>query len=237
MIRPSPPLRPAIIAALFTAAVGTVYWNVGAVAESPHAIPAPTVDEPASSATSEVAILAGGCFWGVQGVFQHVDGVTDVVSGYAGGSKQTAEYGTVSTGSTGHAELVKITFDPQRISYGHILQIFFSIVHDPTELDRQGPDTGTQYRSAIFPTSPEHTLIAKAYIAQLDAAHVYAAPIVTEIEPDRTFYPAEAYHQNYLALHPSQPYIAINDLPKVAALKRLFPSLYRDTPVLVAAMK
>jgi len=239
MTRPNAgrPLRLTIVAALFAVAAGTVYWNASAAAESPHAVPAPSVDEPAGSATSEVAVLAGGCFWGVQGVFQHVEGVTSAVSGYAGGSKDTAEYETVSTGSTGHAESVQITFDPHRISYGRILQIFFSVVHDPTELNRQGPDTGTQYRSAIFPTSPEQARIAEAYIAQLNKAHAFAAPIVTRIEPGRAFYPAEVYHQNYLTLHPSQPYIAINDLPKVEALKQLFPSLYNDTPVLVAAAK
>jgi peptide-methionine (S)-S-oxide reductase len=236
MTRPNAarPLRLTIIAALFAAAAGTMYWNAGAAAESPHAVPAPSVDEPAGSATSEVAVLAGGCFWGVQGVFQHVDGVTGAVSGYAGGSKDTAEYETVSTGSTGHAESVQITFDPHRVSYGRILQIFFSVVHDPTELNRQGPDHGTQYRSAIFPTSAEQAHVAEAYIAQLNHAHAFAAPIVTRIEPGRAFYPAEAYHQNYLTLHPSQPYIAINDIPKVEALKQLFPNLYRDTPVLVA---
>lgn len=230
------PLRLTAVAVLFAAA-GAAYWQTGAAAESPHPIPAPLVDEPASSATSEVAVLAGGCFWGVQGVFQHVDGVTSAVSGYAGGGKDTAAYETVSTGSTGHAESVQITFNPRRVSYGRILQIFFSVAHDPTELNRQGPDSGTQYRSAIFPTSSEQARVAKAYIAQLDTAHVFAAPIVTGIEPGRAFYRAEAYHQNYLTLHPSQPYIAINDIPKIEALKRLFPSLYRDTPVLVAAAK
>jgi peptide-methionine (S)-S-oxide reductase len=237
MARPSTarPLRLTIIAALVAIAAGTVYWQAGAAAETPHAIPAPAVDEPASSAPSEVAVLAGGCFWGVQGVFQHVDGVTNAVSGYAGGGKDTADYRTVSTGSTGHAESVQVTFDPHKISYGRILQIYFSVAHDPTELNRQGPDTGTQYRSAIFPTSPEQARVADAYIKQLDAAHVFAAPIVTKIEADKAFYAAETYHQNYLTLHPEQPYIAINDLPKVRALEQLFPSLYRDAPVLVAA--
>jgi peptide-methionine (S)-S-oxide reductase len=239
MTRPTAarPFRLAIVAALFAVGAGTVYWNAGAAAESPHAVPAPAVDEPASSATSEVAVLAGGCFWGVQGVFQHVDGVTSAVSGYAGGSKDTAQYETVSTGSTGHAESVQITFDPRRISYGRVLQIFFSVAHDPTELNYQGPDHGTQYRSAIFPTNPEQAHVAEAYIAQLDKAHAFTAPIVTKIEPGQAFYPAEAYHQNYLTLHPTQPYIAINDIPKVEALKQLFPNLYRDTPVLVAAAK
>jgi peptide-methionine (S)-S-oxide reductase len=205
-------------------------------AEEAHAIPAPALDEPtASTAGTEVAVLAGGCFWGVQGVFQHVDGVIDAVSGYTGGARDTAQYQLVGTGSTGHAESVRIAFDPQRISYGRILQIYFSVAHDPTELNRQGPDTGTQYRSAIFPTDAQQAEVAKAYIAQLAAAHVFPAPIVTRIEPGHAFYPAERYHQNYLTLHPNQPYIAINDLPKIESLKRLFPQLYRADPVLVAA--
>jgi peptide-methionine (S)-S-oxide reductase len=228
-------LRPTIAAALF-AVLATGFWlGTGAAADVARTVPAPAVDEPASSAASEVAVLAGGCFWGVQGVFQHVDGVTGAVSGYAGGAKDTADYHTVSAGSTGHAETVQITFDPRRISYGRILQIYFSVAHDPTELNRQGPDVGTQYRSAIFPQSAGQARIAEAYIAQLDNAHVFPTPIVTKIESGKAFYVAEDYHQNYLTLHPTQPYIAINDLPKVHALKQLFPSLYRDTPVLVAA--
>jgi peptide-methionine (S)-S-oxide reductase len=205
-------------------------------AEEARAIPAPALDEPAASpAGTEVAVLAGGCFWGVQGVFQHVDGVIDAVSGYAGGARDTAQYQLVSTGSTGHAESVRIAFDPQRISYGRILQIYFSVAHDPTELDRQGPDSGTQYRSAIFPADAQQAEVAKAYIAQLEAAHAFPAPIVTRIEPGHAFYSAERYHQNYLTLHPKQPYIAINDMPKIESLKRLFPQLYRAAPVLVAA--
>jgi peptide-methionine (S)-S-oxide reductase len=220
-----------VVALAFVA--GVAFWASHSSAESGRAIPAPAVDEPAG-AGSEVAVLAGGCFWGVQGLFQHVDGVTSAVSGYAGGAKDTAEYETVSTGTTGHAESVKITFDPHKISYGHIMQIYFSVAHDPTELNRQGPDSGTQYRSAIFPTNPEQARVAVAYIAQLDQAHVFPAPIVTKIEDGKTFYPAEAYHQNYLTLHPNQPYIAINDLPKIGELQRLFPGLYRADPVLVA---
>jgi peptide-methionine (S)-S-oxide reductase len=227
-------LYPAIVAILFAALAAAAYLKSGVAEEPAHAVPAPAVDEPASAAASEVAVVAGGCFWGVQGVFQHVEGVTSAVSGYAGGSRETADYDTVSGGSTGHAESVQITFDPRHISYGRILQIFFSVAHDPTELDRQGPDVGTNYRSAIFPMSPEQARIAAAYIAQLNRAHVFAAPIVTKIEPGHQFYPAEAYHQNYLTLHPEQPYIAINDLPKIDALKQLFPKLYRDAPVLVA---
>jgi peptide-methionine (S)-S-oxide reductase len=224
-----------MIAAL-GAVLGTTVWpGTGAAADVARTVPAPVVDEPASSAASEVTVLAGGCFWGVQGVFQHVDGVTNAVSGYAGGAKDAADYHTVSGGSTGHAESVQITFDPRRISYGRILQIYFSVAHDPTELNRQGPDVGTQYRSAIFPQSAEQAKIADAYIAQLNGTHIFVAPIVTKIEPGKPFYAAEDYHQNYLTLHPTQPYIAINDLPKVQALKQLFPSLYRDAPVLVAA--
>jgi peptide-methionine (S)-S-oxide reductase len=227
--------RPIIIAGLFAALGTTVWLGRGAAADVAHAVPLPAVDEPASPAASEVAVLAGGCFWGVQGVFQHVAGVTSAVSGYAGGVKDTADYHTVSSGSTGHAESVQITFDPHRISYGRILQIYFSVAHDPTELNRQGPDVGTQYRSAIFPQSAEQARVSEAYIAQLNNAHVFSRPIVTKIEPGKAFYVAEGYHQNYLTLHPAQPYIAINDLPKVNALKDLYASLYRDAPVLVAA--
>jgi peptide-methionine (S)-S-oxide reductase len=225
---------PAIVAMLFAVFGAIAYLKAGVADEPAKAVPVPVLDEPAASAASEVAVLAGGCFWGVQGVFQHVEGVTSAVSGYAGGTRETADYETVSSGSTGHAESVQVTFDPRRISYGRILQIFFSVAHDPTEFDRQGPDVGTQYRSAIFPNSPEQIRIATAYITQLNHAHVFGAPIVTKIEPERRFYPAETYHQNYLALHPTQPYIEINDLPKIDALKDLFPSVYRDTPVLVA---
>jgi peptide-methionine (S)-S-oxide reductase len=170
----------------------------------------------------------------VQGVFQHVEGVTRAVSGYAGGAKETADYDKVGSGRTGHAESVRITYDPRKVSYGRLLQIYFSVAHDPTELNRQGPDVGTQYRSTIFPTSEAQAKVAKAYIDQLDQAHAFAAKIVTTIEPGRAFYPAEAYHQDYLTLHPNQPYIAINDLPKVANLKRLFAESYRAEPVLVA---
>lgn len=176
-----------------------------------------------------------GCFWGVQGVFQHVVGVTQAVSGYAGGSQATAIYEVVSSGATGHAESVQITFDPQLISYGQLLQIYFSVAHDPTQLNRQGPDVGTQYRSAIFPTSAEQARIARAYIDQLQQAEVFRAPIVTRLELDQTFYPAEAYHQDYLTRNPTQPYVAINDLPKIENLKRLQPTVYRADPVLVLA--
>jgi peptide-methionine (S)-S-oxide reductase len=207
------------------------------VAETAHIIPTPTLDEPTTQATSEVAVLAGGCFWGVQGVFQHVQGVTNAVSGYTGGEKGTAQYETVSMGTTGHAESVQITFDPRRITYGRILQIYFSVAHDPTEFNRQGPDVGAQYRSTIFPANADQSRIAKAYIAQLDQAHVFNAAIVTTIEPDRTFYPAEDYHQDFLTRNPTYPYIVVNDLPKIENLKRLFPDLYRSDPVLVAATR
>ncbi len=203
-------------------------------AEEARLIPPPAVDEPARS-DQEVAVLAGGCFWGVQGVFQHVKGVSSAVSGYDGGDKATAHYDMTSRGDTGHAESVRVTFSPSEISYGRILQIYFSVVHDPTELNRQGPDEGTQYRSAIFPANDEQASIAKAYIAQLNRAHVFNAAIVTKIEPGRTFYAAEDYHQDFLARNPSYPYIVFNDLPKIEALKRLFPDVYRSNPVLVRA--
>ncbi|HET6620530.1 MAG TPA: peptide-methionine (S)-S-oxide reductase MsrA [Dongiaceae bacterium] len=210
-------------------------WASSAVAEDARAIPAAAVDEGPAQSSTEVAVLAGGCFWGVQGVFQHVTGVTRAVSGYAGGEADAARYEMVGTGTTGHAESVQITFDPAKISYGKILQIYFSVAHDPTELNYQGPDMGTQYRSAIFPTSVEQARVARAYIAQLDAANVYGDPIVTTIEPGRTFYPAEDYHQDFLTLHPAYPYIVFNDLPKIENLKRIFPDLYRANPVLVMA--
>jgi peptide-methionine (S)-S-oxide reductase len=232
----SPFFRRALIFAVPLLAAAIALRGVPSVAESARPIPPPALDEPSNpQATSEVAILAGGCFWGVQGVFQHVEGVTSAVSGYAGGGADTAHYEMVSTGATGHAESVRITFDPRHISYGRILQIYFSVAHDPTELDRQGPDIGTQYRSAIFPTNPQQTRIAEAYAAQLDQTHVFGAPIVTRIETGRSFYPAENYHQDFLARNPNDPYIVINDLPKIENLQRLFPELYRATPVLVAA--
>jgi peptide-methionine (S)-S-oxide reductase len=208
--------------------------NNSAAADGGHALPSPIVDLPPGQATSAAVVLAGGCFWGVQGVFQHVKGVTSAVSGYAGGEKRTAAYETVSTGRTGHAESVQVMYDPRQISYGRVLQIFFSVAHDPTELNRQGPDTGTQYRSAIFPATTEQANVAKAYIAQLDQARVFKKPIVTTIEPDRGFYPAETYHQDFLTRNPTYPYIAINDLPKIEDLKRLSPDVYRAAPVLVA---
>jgi peptide-methionine (S)-S-oxide reductase len=221
------------VAALMIVA-GAAYWTSPSSAETARRLPPPAVNE-TTGVSREVTVLAGGCFWGVQGVFQHVNGVISAVSGYAGGSRDTAQYETTSSGTTGHAESVQITFDPHRITYGRILQIYFSVAHDPTELNRQGPDVGTQYRSAVFPQNPEQRRIAATYIAQLNAAKLFPTPIVTTIEPGKEFYPAEAYHQDYLTLHPYQPYIVINDLPKLQALKELFPDSYRETPVLVAA--
>jgi len=196
-------------------------------------IPAPAFN-PIASSGEQIAVLAGGCFWGVQGVFQHVHGVLRAVVGYAGGDAENACYEAVSSGLTGHAEAVEITFSPNEISYGELLQIYFSVVHDPTQRDRQGPDRGPQYRSAIFPQTEEQARIARAYIEQLDAAHIYPSPIATTIEPDKPFYPAEHYHQDYMVRHPCQPYIAIHDLPKVEHLKRLFPGRFRAAPKLVA---
>ena len=206
----------------------------------PFTIPPPKTDAAATAMTSgepKSIVLAGGCFWGVQGVYQHTKGVIQAVSGYAGGSADSARYDAVSTGSTGHAESVKITYDPKQISLGKILQIYFSVVHDPPQLNRQGPASGTQYRSAIFTSQPEAQKIAKDYIAELDAAKVYKKPIVTQIEPMNGFYQAENYHQDYLTLHPYQPYIAFNDIPKVDNLKKLFAADYRDKPVLVRGTK
>jgi len=196
-------------------------------------IPAPDFN-PANATGAQIAVLAGGCFWGVQGVFQHVHGVLRAVVGYAGGEEENANYEAVSSGLTGHAEAVEITFDPDAIGYGELLQIYFTVAHDPTQHHRQGPDRGPQYRSAIFPQTSEQARIARAYIEQLDAARIYASPILTRIEPDAAFYPAEPYHQDYMARHPCQPYIAIHDLPKVEHLQRLFPERFRATPILVA---
>ncbi len=195
-------------------------------------IPAPSIDTPAAEAkATDVAVLAGGCFWGQQGMFEHVKGVTKVVAGYSGGDQSTAHYEMVGTETTGHAESVEITFNPKQISYGQLLQIYFSVAHDPTELNRQGPDSGPSYRSEIFFASPAQERIARAYVAQLTAARVFSSPIVTRIEPLKGFYPAEGYHQDYLIEHPEQPYIVFNDLPKIAALKRVYPQFYRATPV------
>jgi peptide-methionine (S)-S-oxide reductase len=226
-------LRAAAIGALAIAAFAVTPLRA---AEDAVVIPAPAQDIAAGDGLQTV-VVAGGCFWGVQGVFQHTAGVVNAVSGYAGGSKMTAEYPIVSSGTTGHAESVQIKYDPKKISYGKLLQIFFSVAHDPTQLNRQGPDSGTQYRSAIFTTSDEQKKVAEAYIAQLNAAKVYGKPIVTKVGPLEGFYPAEAYHQDYLTLHPSQPYIAYNDLPKVENLKKIFAENYIEKPTLVSSAK
>ncbi|MBD9602454.1 peptide-methionine (S)-S-oxide reductase MsrA [Pseudomonas sp. PDM10] len=201
-------------------------------AEDAVIIPPPTLDE-TTQADSERAVFAGGCFWGVQGVFQHVKGVKKAVSGYAGGAANTAQYERVSSGDTGHAESVEVTFDPRQVSYGTLLQIYFSVAHNPTELNRQGPDSGTQYRSALFPENSDQQRIAQSYIAQLGAAHSFNKPIVTKLETYNGFYPAEEEHQDFLTEHPTYPYIVINDLPKVAQLKKLYPDRYQEKPVLV----
>jgi peptide-methionine (S)-S-oxide reductase len=197
--------------------------------EAPRLLPKPEIDSQGSGAGLETAVLAGGCFWGQQGVFEHVKGVRRVVAGYSGGEKSTATYEQVSTETTGHAESVEITFDPKQVSYGQILRVFFSVAHDPTELDRQGPDSGPSYRSEIFFSGPTQEKIARAYVAQLSAAHAFGQPIVTRIEPLKAFYPAEAYHQDYLIHNPRSGYIVINDLPKIANLKRILPELYSET--------
>jgi peptide-methionine (S)-S-oxide reductase len=206
-----------------------------AQAEPAVTIPPPTAEASTQASGLETAVLAGGCFWGIQAVFQHTKGVTNAVSGYAGGTQKDADYQTVSAGRTGHAEAVQVTYDPKQISYGKILQIFFSVAHDPTQLNRQGPDTGPQYRSEIFPQNEAQAKIAKAYIAQLDATKAWKRPIVTKTGTmNATFFPAEAYHQDYAIKHPYQPYIAFNDAPKVENLKKTFPDVWRDQPVLVS---
>ena len=196
-------------------------------------IPAPVMDSPKATGPPQTAVLAGGCFWGVQGVYQRVRGVRNAVSGYAGGAKETAQYERVSGGSTGHAESVEVSFDPKEISFGEILQIFFSVVHDPTQRNRQGPDVGTQYRSAVFFADEAQRSIARAYIAQLDKAKVFGRPIVTTVDPLKGFYAAEGYHQDFLINNPRYPYIVVHDLPKLEALKKGYPTRYRDQPVTV----
>ncbi|MCK9686170.1 peptide-methionine (S)-S-oxide reductase MsrA [Scleromatobacter humisilvae] len=210
-----------------------LHFSGARAAEPSVVIPAPATDEPAAGRHTETAVFAGGCFWGVQGVFQHVKGVTNAVSGYSGGKKDTAEYETVSGGNTGHAESVQVTFDPTQVSYGKLLQVYFSVAHNPTELNYQGPDHGTQYRSALFPLDDAQRKVATAYIAQLDAAKAFPKPIVTRVEAYKGFFPAEGYHQNFLTLNPDYPYIVYNDLPKVADLKKVFPTEYAEKPVLV----
>jgi peptide-methionine (S)-S-oxide reductase len=204
-------------------------------AESPVALAPPTIDNPKAAGASQTAVLAGGCFWGVQGVFEHVRGVQNVLAGFAGGDKSTAQYATVSSGTSGHAESVKITFDPAQISYGQILQIAFSVVFNPTQLNRQGPDVGIQYRSAIFYADEAQKHIAEAYVSQLAQSHAFPRAIVTRVDPLKGFYPAEDYHQDYLIHNPTAAYIVMFDLPKVENLKRTFPELYSSRPVLANA--
>jgi peptide-methionine (S)-S-oxide reductase len=200
-------------------------------AEPAVVIPAPALDDARAAGPLQTAVLAGGCFWGVQGVYEHVRGVKQVLSGYSGGSKATAEYEVVSRGRTGHAESVQIRFDPKEISYGEILRIYFSVVHDPTQLDQQGPDSGPQYRSNIFYASSTQRKIAQAYIVQLDQAKVFERPIVTRLDPLKAFYPAEEYHQDFLQHNPNHPYIVINDLPKIDNLRKIFPTYFREPPI------
>jgi peptide-methionine (S)-S-oxide reductase len=217
-----------------TACTG-LFSDVGRAAPGAN-LPAPAVNEPLGApGANETAVLAGGCFWGVQGVYEHVNGVNRAVSGYAGGSPSTAHYDQVSTGTTGHAESVQITYDPSQITYGQLLRIFFSVAHDPTQLDRQGPDVGSQYRSVIFAQNEMQQRIAESYIAQLNNARVFGAPIVTRIENATQFVPAEAHHQDFLNSNPTNPYIAINDMPKLDNLMHQYPDLFRAQPVLVGA--
>ena len=231
------PLSGVARAAAVTALIVGAAWSLpgSRAAEPAVPLPPPTVDLAPSQDGLQTAVLAGGCFWGVQAVYQHTEGVVRAMSGYSGDSRQTAVYEIVSAGRTKHAEAVEVRFDPKKISYGRILQIFFSVAHNPTELDRQGPDIGPQYRSAIFYADDEQKRIAEAYIRQLDDAKRFKGPIVTRLEKLSMFYPAEAYHQDYAIKHPNQPYIAINDLPKIENLKRVIPDVYRATPVTVAA--
>ena len=226
-------------AALAAAAAGGVllYQPSSHAADEPRPLPSPAMDARLAAGGAahglQTVVVAGGCFWGVQGVFEHVRGVESAVAGYAGGAAKTADYESVSTGDTGHAEAVRITYDPAQISYGQVLRIFFSVALDPTEVNRQGPDVGTQYRSEVFASTPEQAEATRAYIAQLDQAHAFPRPIATRVDPLTGFYPAEAYHQDYLARHPDNLYIAINDVPKVRELQRLFPESYVEQPALV----
>ncbi|TPK96810.1 MULTISPECIES: peptide-methionine (S)-S-oxide reductase MsrA [unclassified Mesorhizobium] len=230
-----PFLAKGALVALALSAAAAVFWQSPArSAEDAVVIPPPAMDEKAASGT-EKAIFAGGCFWGVQGVFQHVKGVSKAVSGYTGGSAENAVYEVVGSGRTGHAESVEITYDPSKVTYGQLLQVYFSVAHNPTQLNYQGPDSGTQYRSTIFAENDEQKKVAESYIAQLDKAKVFGKPIVTTLETGKTFYPAEDYHQDFLTLNPTYPYIVYNDLPKIENLKALFPKLYSEKPALVMA--
>jgi peptide-methionine (S)-S-oxide reductase len=214
--------------------VGLLAASCARADEAAKMLPAPLLDNARTGDVMQTAVLSGGCFWGMQGVFEHVIGVKKVVAGYSGGQQATAHYEDVSDGDTGHAESVQITFDPKQVTYGEILRIYFSVAHDPTERDRQGPDSGTQYRSDIFAADEMQQKIARAYITQLDKAHVFGAPIATRVDRFTAFYPAEGYHQDYLIHNPDSMYIVVNDLPKIANLKRVYPALYRDKPVMVS---
>ena len=223
---------PALFSAVFLVSAAC------AAADETKPLPPPLVDETATHASAtETAVLSGGCFWGMQGLFEHLKGVRRVVAGYSGGAASTAQYETVSSGTTGHAESVQIAFDPAVITYGEILRVFFSVAHDPTEVDRQGPDEGSQYRSEIFFASPAQEKIARAYIGQLGRGHLFDTRIATRVDRLTGFYPAEGYHQDYLIHNPDAPYIVFNDLPKIARLKSVYPELYRERPVTLAAAK
>ena len=237
MTRWTKPLLGAALGAAVLAGLGLSFPQDRARADdAARALPPPAIDLPPTGSGAQTAVFAGGCFWGVQGVFQHVKGVTKAVSGYAGGTVPDPGYEQVSSGRTGHAESVRVTFDPSRVSYGKLLQIFFSVALDPTQVDRQGPDWGTQYRSELFVADKGQERVARAYLAQLGAAHVFAKPIATRIDPAGPFYPAEGYHQDYLTLHPNNPYIAANDIPKVRSLERLFPENWQPTPMTVGPL-
>jgi peptide-methionine (S)-S-oxide reductase len=242
MMSASPGLLPKLKAAGFCVVLGGALLAalgpaLTGAAEAPVAIPAATFDAPKVAGPLQTAVLSGGCFWGVQGVFEHLIGVHKVLSGYSGGARSTASYEVVSGGDTGHAESVQITFDPQKVSYGQILQVYFSVAHNPTELNRQGPDVGTQYRSAIFFATDMQKKIAESYIAQLNKTGAFRAPIVTQVTPFQAFYPAEDYHQDYLLLNPSSPYIVYNDLPKIRNFQKLLPVLYQAKAVTVTDLK
>jgi len=230
-------LRPAVCALLVSVPFTVLAPTPAGAAEAAVAIPAATVDLPKAAGPLQTAVLSGGCFWGVQGVFEHLIGVQQVLSGYAGGVRSTASYETVSGGNTGHAESVQITYDPQKVSYGQILQVYFSVAHNPTELNRQGPDTGTQYRSMISYANDDQKRVAESYVAQLNKTAVFGAPIVTQVVPLKGFYPAEGYHQDYLLLNPTNPYIVYNDLPKIRNFQKLLPVLYQSKAVTVTELK
>jgi peptide-methionine (S)-S-oxide reductase len=231
-----PMLKKVAQLSLFIALGATVWLGVRPLyaGEGAVQIPAPATDNPKTAGALQTAVLSGGCFWGVQGVFEHMRGVRKVLAGYAGGASNTAEYETVSTGTTGHAESVQITFDPAQVSYGELLRVFFSVVHDPTELNRQGSDVGTQYRSDIFYLDDAQKNVAQAYIAQLNSAKAFPEPIVTRVDPYKGFYPAEAYHQDFLIRNPQYPYIVYVDLPKIKNFQRVLPEYYQGQPVMVS---